>query len=51
MEQLEIEKEKMSKQIEVSYVDLVKRPSLRRALIVSVVLQAAQQFSGTEIRI
>lgn len=46
LEQLAAEKEKISKQVKVPYLALITKPSLRRALIVSVVLQAAQQFSG-----
>ena len=46
LEQLAAEKEKISKQEKVPYLALITKPSLRRALVVSLVLQAAQQFSG-----
>jgi MFS transporter, SP family, ERD6-like sugar transporter len=44
--QLEIEKQQMNNQKEVSYLSLVKESGLFKALIVSIGLQAAQQFSG-----
>lgn len=47
IEELEQEKEKMMSQVKVSYGSLIKESYLRKALLVAVVLQAAQQFSGT----
>ncbi|CAF0739741.1 unnamed protein product [Brachionus calyciflorus] len=44
--ELEQEKEVKKNQKEISYLSLVKIPSLRRALVVSIILQASQQFSG-----
>jgi len=44
--QLELEKQQMNNQKEVSYLSLITESSLFKALIVSIGLQAAQQFSG-----
>ena len=46
MNQLRIEKDQISNQKEGSYMDLIRVKSLRKALLVSVILQASQQFSG-----
>ena len=44
--QLAMEKQKLSAQSQIAYLDLIKRAPLRRALIISIMLQACQQFSG-----
>ena len=46
MEQLETEKENMKHHIKFSYYSFLNEYSLRRALIVSIVLQAAQQLTS-----
>jgi SP family facilitated glucose transporter-like MFS transporter 3 len=46
IEDLADEKLRISQQAKVSWADMVKKPSLRRALVVTVVLQLSQQLSG-----
>ena len=46
LEELSVEKEKLNNQKTVAYMDLIRKASLRRPLIISITLQAAQQFSG-----
>jgi SP family facilitated glucose transporter-like MFS transporter 3 len=40
------EKQRIAQQDQVTWGDMVRRPSLRRALVVTVVLQLSQQLSG-----